>query len=216
MSTYNEKVPASVSAVVRAEDPVTRHGTEACLRATDRAILLPDSQSAHADVFLILAGEVTEEVMSWMEEAADKTSNPDMRIVLVADRISRPRLVRAVGYGLVSFLPRARTGFEEVLQSILRSQAGVAQMPGELVRSLIDELRTLQRDPSGATLPGGFEGREIDVLRLLADGLDNTEIAARLSYSERTIKNIISSVTRRLNLRNRTHAVAHALRSGAL
>ncbi|MGP3926333.1 helix-turn-helix domain-containing protein [Streptomyces sp. 8N616] len=69
--------------------------------------------------------------------------------------------------------------------------------------------------PMGLT-PSGLEVREVEVLRLLADGLDTTEIAQKLSYSERTIKNIISGMTNRLGLRNRAHAVAFALRSGTL
>ncbi|MFF7580911.1 response regulator transcription factor [Streptomyces sp. NPDC008061] len=89
-------------------------------------------------------------------------------------------------------------------------------MPGELVRSLIEELRVLLRSPTESTRPGGFEGREVEVLRLLAEGLETTEIAANLNYSERTIKNIIFAVTRRLNLRNRTLAVAYAIRAGTL
>jgi DNA-binding NarL/FixJ family response regulator len=52
------------------------------------------------------------------------------------------------------------------------------------------------------------------VLKLLADGLDTAEVARRLSYSERTVKNVLQDVTRRHNLRNRTHAVAFALRQG--
>ncbi|MPZ74787.1 MAG: DNA-binding response regulator, partial [Nitriliruptorales bacterium] len=58
--------------------------------------------------------------------------------------------------------------------------------------------------------------REIDVLRLVADGKDTTEIAHELAFSERTIKNVIHDVTMRLNLRNRTHAVAYALRQGLI
>ena len=68
-------------------------------------------------------------------------------------------------------------------------------MPGELLRSLVEEMRTLLRDPGGGVLPGGFEGREVEVLRLLAEGLDTTEIAVKLNYSERTIKNILFAVT---------------------
>jgi DNA-binding NarL/FixJ family response regulator len=56
----------------------------------------------------------------------------------------------------------------------------------------------------------------VDVLRLLADGLDSAEIAQKLNYSERTIKNIVSGMMSRLGMRNRTQVVAHALRSGAL
>ncbi|HWB72974.1 MAG TPA: helix-turn-helix transcriptional regulator [Egibacteraceae bacterium] len=58
--------------------------------------------------------------------------------------------------------------------------------------------------------------REVEVLRLVAEGLDTAEIANHLSYSERTIKNVIHDATMRLNLRNRTHAVAYALRQGLI
>ncbi|MFF4902951.1 LuxR family transcriptional regulator [Streptomyces sp. NPDC001068] len=214
--THKEKAPAAISIVVRAADPVSLQGAEVFLQRSEGATLLPPDQMARADVVLLLANEVTEGTMAWMEEAAAVSANPEMRIVLVADRISKPRLARAVRHGLVSVLPRAQTGFPEILQAVLNSRAGGAQMPGELLRALVEELRTLLRDPTGPVLPGGFEGREVEVLRLLAEGLDTTEIAARLNYSERTIKNIIFAVTRRLNLRNRTHAVAYAMRIGAL
>jgi DNA-binding NarL/FixJ family response regulator len=59
-------------------------------------------------------------------------------------------------------------------------------------------------------------GREIAVLRLVADGLDTGEIAQTLSYSERTIKNVLHDITTRLHLRNRAHAVAYALREGLI
>jgi DNA-binding CsgD family transcriptional regulator len=60
----------------------------------------------------------------------------------------------------------------------------------------------------------GLTKRERDVLALVADGYSTREVAVRLAYSERTIKNIVRDVTMRLNLRNRTQAVAYAVRSG--
>jgi DNA-binding NarL/FixJ family response regulator len=54
------------------------------------------------------------------------------------------------------------------------------------------------------------------VLRLLADGHDTAEVGRQLYYSERTVKNIVHDVTSRLDLRNRTHAVAYALRQGLI
>jgi len=69
--------------------------------------------------------------------------------------------------------------------------------------------------PRGLTV-SGFTDRELEVLRLLADGLDTGEVAAKLNYSQRTVKNIIYAVMTRFGLRNRTHAVAYAIRTGAL
>ena len=54
------------------------------------------------------------------------------------------------------------------------------------------------------------------MLRLVADGYDTGEIARNLCYSERTIKNVIHDVTSRLHLRNRSHAVAFAMRTGVI
>jgi DNA-binding NarL/FixJ family response regulator len=56
--------------------------------------------------------------------------------------------------------------------------------------------------------------RERDVLVLVADGLSTREVARMMCYSERTIKNILQDLTTRLGLRNRTQAVAWALRNG--
>jgi DNA-binding NarL/FixJ family response regulator len=58
--------------------------------------------------------------------------------------------------------------------------------------------------------------RELDVLRLLSEGHDTAEVARRLCSSERTVKNVLQDLTRRHNLRNRTHAVAFALRQGLI
>jgi len=67
----------------------------------------------------------------------------------------------------------------------------------------------------GATT-SGFSIREVDVLRLMADGLDTHQIGKELGYSERTIKNIIYTFTTRVRLRNRSHAVFYAMRAGVI
>jgi DNA-binding NarL/FixJ family response regulator len=54
------------------------------------------------------------------------------------------------------------------------------------------------------------------VLRLVAEGHDTSEIADQLCYSERTVKNVLHDITTRLQLRNRTHAVAYAVREGLI
>ncbi|WP_406841642.1 LuxR C-terminal-related transcriptional regulator (plasmid) [Streptomyces sp. AHU1] len=214
--TTKETTAASISILVRAADPVSLDGAEAYLRGVKEADFNIVSDAARANVVLVLANDVTDDVMMWIEEDTAEFKGSDRRIILVADSIDRTRLIRGVRRGLVSVLPRSRTDFQEIVQAVLVSHSGGAQIPEEFVRVLVEELRSLHQESGRNRWPGGLEGREIDVLRLLADGLDTTEIAHKLNYSERTIKNIVSAVTRRLNLRNRTHAVAYALRVGAL
>ena len=62
----------------------------------------------------------------------------------------------------------------------------------------------------------GLTTRELEVLRLVAAGCTTTEIARRLAFSERTVKNAIHDVTSRLQLRNRSHAFAYAVREGLI
>jgi DNA-binding NarL/FixJ family response regulator len=58
--------------------------------------------------------------------------------------------------------------------------------------------------------------REASVLKLLADGRSTTDVARELFYAERTVKLIVQGVVRRFGLRNRTHAVAYAIRHGLI
>jgi DNA-binding NarL/FixJ family response regulator len=58
--------------------------------------------------------------------------------------------------------------------------------------------------------------RDLAVLRLVAEGYDTAEVAQRLAYSESTIKGVLHGVMARLEARNRSHAVAVALRGGLI
>ena len=102
--------------------------------------------------------------------------------------------------------------------AIRRAAAGEGTLPPDLLGRLLRQVGQLQRQvlsPRGLTLLGLTE-REAAVLRLLAEGLDTAEVGRQLFYSERTVKNIIHDVTSRLELRNRAHAVAYAIREGLI
>lgn len=69
--------------------------------------------------------------------------------------------------------------------------------------------------PRGARVPG-LAGREVSVLRLLAEGETTREIAESLSCSERTVKNIFHDLLMKLDCRTRAHVVAPAARQGVI
>lgn len=116
--------------------------------------------------------------------------------------------------GACGIIPRTKAQ-PEFLDTTVRSAAsGDGSIPPDLLGRLLSQLGRLQEQvlaPRGLTFTGLTE-REIEVLRLVADGLDTAEVAQKLYFSERTVKNIIHDVTMRLGLRNRTHTVAYAVR----
>ncbi len=113
----------------------------------------------------------------------------------------------ASGY-LLKNLPAA-----QLADAVRLAHAGVAQLDASVTGYLTPAPRPPSVSPPAAT---GLTAREIDVLRLLADGSTNREIAARLFLSEGTVKNHISRVLSRLGLRDRTQAALYARDHGLL
>ncbi len=207
-----------VTVAVLAGDPITGQGAVAYLRTRAEVKIVSVDKQHEAEVVLVIVDTITEDTLKLMERAADASVNRDARFVLVGNGVREHHVLRAITCGLVSVIPRREADFEHVLRAITEVREGRLEMPGVALGWLVGQLRAIQQDvlePNGLTA-AGLETREVDVLRLLAEGLGTPEIAARLNYSERTVKNIIHGVLTRLKLRNRAHAVAFAVRSGAL
>ncbi|HEV7977443.1 helix-turn-helix transcriptional regulator [Amycolatopsis sp.] len=203
-----------VYVAAHASDRLTFAGLDAYLAARPETILVP-ADAPRVDVALFVTGEVSSRTIGELREFM-----PGFRIptVLVADELDERSLLTVVGCHVVGALPRRTATRQLVLRSLLAAAAGDGFMTSELLGMLLTGIRSLQRDvlaPLGLNADG-MQTREVEVLRLLAKGLDDAEIGERLSYSERTVKGIIYEIIGRFNLRNRPHAVAHALRSGII
>jgi DNA-binding NarL/FixJ family response regulator len=207
-----------VPVAVLAGDPLTGQGAVAHLRARPEVRILGAERQQEAEVVLIVVDRVTEETLKLMERVAEESVNQDARFVLVGDGVREHHMLRAVTCGLVSVIPRREADYDRIVRAIVDIREGKLEMPGLALGWLVGQLRAIHQDvlePNGLTA-AGLETREVDVLGLLSEGLSTFEIAQRLNYSERTVKNIIHGVLTRLKLRNRTHAVAFAVRTGAL
>ena len=100
---------------------------------------------------------------------------------------------------------------ESIGRALQAAAAGQSILDAEVQRRLIESAAT----PKPADLAGsGLTPREIEVLRLIADGLSNTEIARHLVVSEATVKTHINHLFAKANLRDRAQAVAYAYRLG--
>jgi DNA-binding NarL/FixJ family response regulator len=143
---------------------------------------------------------------------------------LVQTRPTRERPVAPVTVAVLASEPLIAQGAVACLPDQLDRASVVLIFAGEVgeeTLALLEQagrLQALQRDvldPHGLTTAGLYT-REVDVLRLLAEGLDTAEVSQRLNYSERTVRNIIHGMLTRMKLRNRVHAVAFALRNGVM
>ncbi|GAA4806735.1 response regulator transcription factor [Streptomyces ziwulingensis] len=220
MTDPNETRPGDTApppaVVVLADDPLTRDGTNAFMAAGGRVEVLPRERMAEADVVVVITPDVTGETLTTMSRASRVTGGR-ARLVLVADRVARSHLPHARGHGTVSFLARPYTSFTQLETAVLDSHRGAPARWAAATGAPRDAAPTARRAGTAPGLPTpDLAPREVDVLRLLAEGRDVTEIATELSYSERLIKSVIHSAVKRLGLRNRTQAVAHAIRTGIL
>jgi DNA-binding NarL/FixJ family response regulator len=209
--------PERISVVVYTKDESCAPDAEAALAFSPDIRLLSRAHGPQADILLVVAGAVNEELIDFLNEMAVAAVNPAQRVVLVTGMIPARHLFRAFEAGVVSVLPR-RDVTDTTVARVVRasSRQAAAVLPEQLCRQLVDEVRllmgTFQRQ---GLAPGGLTFREVEVLRMLAAGEDTAEIARRMNYAERTIKKVIHDLMARLNLRNRTHAVSYAMRMGA-
>ena len=140
------------------------------------------------------------------------------RTVLIGSSIDDEALMTAVELGVSGVLRRTEATADRIVHLVQAAAAGDGRLPPDLLGRLLGQVSRMERHvlaPRGLAHTG-LSDRETQVLRLVADGKDTQEIARELSYSERTVKNVLHDVTSRLQLRNRSHAVAYALREGLI
>jgi DNA-binding NarL/FixJ family response regulator len=208
----------AVTVAVMASEPLVAQGAAACLRAHPGIALVPPDSLDRADMVLVIDGQVSEKTLSVMKHAAEQVPDRAIRFVLVCDGIREPQLLRSLSWGMVSVLPRQDADYGQIARALVNARDGRLELPPDARGWLEERIRSVQRDvlaPHGLTAAGLYT-REVEVLRLLAEGIDTLEIAQQLSYSERTVRNIIHGMLTRMKLRNRVHAVAYALRNGVI
>lgn len=198
---------ATIRVSVHAADPLVASGLLSMLRPTPGIEIVTDTHEA--DVTVSVADDTLHNVLR----------PGTTRLVLIADELRQAELFAAIEHGLIVLVPRSEaTDRTRLLRAITDAHECRGDLPAEQLGAILQGLKQLQENtlgPRDLTL-GGLSLRETEVIRLLADGLDTSEIAARLIYSERTVKNVLHNLLSRLNLRNRAHAVAHALRQGLI
>jgi DNA-binding NarL/FixJ family response regulator len=198
---------------IYANDPISQAGVASQLRPRPEVQLVDAEELDQAEVAVVVTECVDEEVLRVLR-AVRRGSVP--RTVLIAAALDDTAVVTAAEAGVSALVRRSEVTPERLVSVILKARDGGAEMPADLLAGLLGQVGRLQRQvlaPRGLRF-SGLSDREVEVLRLVAEGLDTGEIARQLAFSERTIKSVLHDVTTRLQLRNRAHAVAFAVREG--
>ena len=138
----------------------------------------------------------------------------ETRGVLLVATVQEPtvdEVCRLLEAGVRAVLPRTDLTVESLVSTIRAVASGSAAAPAQLLARSLAHARQHGAGPVGA-----LNDRERAVLRLLAEGSDTLEMARELSFSERTVKNVVHDILMKLNCRTRAHAVALATRSGVI
>ncbi len=141
------------------------------------------------------------------------------RVVVLTTYADDDWVFRALHAGARGFLTKD-AGAEDIEQAITTVAAGQAQLDPSVQRRLLEALASGARlgvpngDRPGPTAPDGLTAREVEVLAEIAEGLTNTEIAARLFVSEATVKTHIHHLLSKTGCRDRAGLVRYAYRTG--
>lgn len=204
-----------VATFVHATDPISLAGVVSQLRTRPEVRVVDEFDVDRANVAVVITDELDTEVGRTIRALC---RGDQVGVVLVATTIEDSTVVAAAEAGVAGLVRRADATPAVLARTIQRVAAGEGEVPPDLLGRLLQQVGRLQRQvlsPRGLTF-AGLTPRETEVLRLVAEGHDTAEIAHLMSYSERTVKNVLHELTTRLQLRNRTHAVAYAVREGLI
>ena len=137
---------------------------------------------------------------------------PEIKLVMLTMYREDQRLFAAIKAGARAYLLKDADA-EELFDLLGRVERGDAALDPAVTLRLFDEFRRLSRAPAEVD---PLTEREREILQLLALGLDNKTIAARLSIAEKTVGNRLSEIFQKLGVSNRTQAALVAVQQGLI
>jgi DNA-binding NarL/FixJ family response regulator len=204
--------PASIRILTVDDHPLLREGIAALVNAeSDMKVVAEASTGQEAlEKFRLLQPEVTlmdlqMPTMSGIETIIGIRSEfPNARIIVLTTYGGDVQVVRALKAGARGYILKGQV-HRELLDTIRAVHAGHKRIPPEVAAELAEH-----------AAEDDLSSREIDVLRLIAGGNANKEIAAQLRIAEETVKSHVTHILIKLGANDRTHAVTIAVRRGII
>ncbi|WP_405060248.1 response regulator transcription factor [Kribbella sp. NBC_01505] len=201
-----EMVRAGFGALLNAQPDIEVVG-----QAGDGAEAIKVAAELSPDVILM---DVRMPVMDGLAAAREILSGPDApRVIMLTTFDLDDYVYAALRAGASGFLLKHSTP-DELAGAVRVVAAGDALLAPSVTRRLVEDFTRAQ--PVATTAPDKLTPRETDVLRLVARGLSNRQIAAELVVAEQTVKSHVSNILTKLDLRDRAQAVVFAYEAGVV
>lgn len=195
---------------------MVRRGLSTFLKTFDDLELVGEADSGEAAIQL--CGEVLPDVilMDMVLPAMDgaactrviRQKFPQVQVIALTSFKTGDLVRNALEAGAIGYLLKDVSA-DELVQAIRAAHVGRATLSPEVAQTLVEAASQLPPGPS-------LTARELDVLALMVEGLNNVQIAGKLTVSPSTIKSHVSNILAKLGVASRTEAVTLALRSGIL
>ncbi len=143
-----------------------------------------------------------------------KSISPSTGIIMLTASDEESDLYESIRSGASGYLLKDGSTYDQVAEAVRLVAAGQSLISPSMATKLLDEFVQMSRSPAPATAQ--LTARELQVLRLVAKGLSNREIAEELFISENTVKNHIRNMLEKLQMKSRMEAAMYAVRSNLL
>jgi len=148
--------------------------------------------------------------------AASDLERAGTGVIVLIDEPGVGWAARALRAGVKAIIPR-ESAESEIVWAVFAADGGLVLLDPEVTKELASQTRSVSlSDDAAAETIEELTPREVEVLRLMAEGFGNKQIAARLAISDHTVKFHISSILAKLSVSSRTEAVTQGIRMGLI
>jgi NarL family two-component system response regulator LiaR len=210
-----------ITVLIVDDHAVVRRGIRALLEAEGDCVVVGEASSGGEAV--LLAADLVPDVvlMDLVMPAMDgveatrllKQRSPYSQVIVLTSYHQDEHIFPAIRAGALSYLLKG-VGLDELTEAVRKAARGEATLHPHVAARLVQELKGASQETS--TLYQTLSQREREVLRLIAEGLSNAQIAERLVIAERTVKSHINNILSKLHLADRTQVAIFAWRSGIM